>query len=68
MFNLGHINVVNHLEWCFDNNMKLFDMGRGDFFHKRKWVDTPYLYNEHIVYKTHSINAIVYAYFKYFKI
>lgn len=65
MFNLGHINVTNHLEWCFNNNMKLFDMGRGDFLHKRKWVDTTYVYNEHVVFKSSNLKAIFSAYYKF---
>lgn len=64
VFNLGHINVVNHLEWCFNNNFKVFDMGRGDFLHKRKWVDTSYVYNEHVVYNKKSVMATLNAYYK----
>ncbi|WP_203258679.1 GNAT family N-acetyltransferase [Hyunsoonleella ulvae] len=47
MFNIGHVNMLNHLNWSFENNIRVFDMGRGDFNHKRKYIDTKYEYEEH---------------------
>ncbi|QBA63870.1 GNAT family N-acetyltransferase [Muriicola soli] len=46
MFNVGHINTFNHLEWAFKHKFDRFDMGRGDFFHKRKWINTIYCYKQ----------------------
>ncbi|MCF7568634.1 GNAT family N-acetyltransferase [Sabulilitoribacter arenilitoris] len=68
MFNLGHINMVNHLEWAFNNGFKLFDMGRGDFLHKRKYVNESYMYYEHIVYNSKSIIAYISAKSKLLKL
>lgn len=68
MFNLGHINMVNHLEWAFKNNFKLFDMGRGDFLHKRKYINESYMYEEHIIYKPKSISGSFFAYSKLLKL
>lgn len=68
MFNLGHINMINHLEWAFKNGYKVFDMSRGDFLHKRKYVNQSYLYNEHIIYNSKSISATIKAYFKLLKL
>ncbi|NCP52929.1 MAG: GNAT family N-acetyltransferase [Flavobacteriales bacterium] len=61
VFNLGHINMVNHLEWCFNKGFSVFDMGRGDFFHKRKWVDTSYVYEEHYLFSTKSFKSLWHA-------
>ncbi|MCL5244806.1 GNAT family N-acetyltransferase [Cellulophaga sp. 20_2_10] len=61
MYNLGHLNTIKHLRWCYDNNIKLFDMGRGDFFHKRQWINKTYLYQEHIIYNSKSVTATLKA-------
>ncbi|WP_435315349.1 GNAT family N-acetyltransferase [Cellulophaga fucicola] len=61
MYNLGHLNTIKHLRWCYDNGIKLFDMGRGDFFHKRQWINKTYLYQEHIIYNSKSIIATLKA-------
>ncbi len=68
MFNLGHVNMVNHLEWAFNKGFKLFDMGRGDFLHKRKYVNESYIYNEHIVYNSKSLPALIIAHLKLLKL
>ncbi|NMH88220.1 GNAT family N-acetyltransferase [Flavivirga algicola] len=68
MFNLGHINMVNHLEWAYENNFKLFDMGRGDFLHKRKYVNESYIYNENIIFSSKSITAYMRVHFRILKL
>ncbi len=68
MFNLGHINMVNHLEWAFNNGFKLFDMSRGDFMHKRKYVNKSYVYNEHIIYNSKSLPTSIIAHLKHLKL
>ncbi len=54
-FSLGNIDMVTHLDWCFEHGLKVFDAGRGDFIHKRKWVNTRYLYQRHIFYDSSSL-------------
>ncbi len=68
MFNLGHINMINHLEWAFLNNFKLFDMGRGDFLHKRKYVNENYMYREQVIYDSKSLQASMIAHIKILKL
>ncbi len=65
MFNLGHVNMVNHLEWSFNQGIKIFDMGRGDFLHKRKYITNSYIYQEHIVYRSTSLSIALFAHCKY---
>ncbi|MEC3908028.1 GNAT family N-acetyltransferase [Tamlana sp. 2201CG12-4] len=64
MFNLGHINMVNHLQWCFDHGIKIFDMGRGDFLHKRKYITDSYIYQEHITYHSKSTVITLFAHYR----
>jgi hypothetical protein len=61
MFNLGHVNMINHLEWAFKNGFKLFDMSRGDFHHKRKYINKNYIYNQQIIYNAKSFSASIIA-------
>jgi hypothetical protein len=61
MFNLGHINMINHLDWAYKNGFKLFDMGRGDFLHKRKYVNKSYMYRQQVFFNTKSISATIKA-------
>lgn len=68
MFNLGHINMANHLEWAFNNGFKLFDMSRGDFMHKRKYVNKSYMYQEHIIYNSKSLRTSIIAHFRQLKL
>ena len=42
----GNQIMMNALNWCFDNGISLLDMGRGDFMHKRQWVNTSYTYRQ----------------------
>ncbi len=65
VFSIGRINIVNHLQWSYKNGFKLFDMGRGDFFHKRKWVDNTYTYKEQLVFDSKSFYAVVSAYSRF---
>ncbi|MCF7560796.1 GNAT family N-acetyltransferase [Sabulilitoribacter multivorans] len=68
MFNLGHINMVNHLDWAFNNGFKLFDMSRGDFLHKRKYINKKYMYIEHLIYNSKSAITTFKAYFEILKL
>ena len=60
VFNLGHINMMNHLKWSYEQGFEVFDMGRGDFLHKRKWITDSYLYQEYIVYdRSHLTTSLL---------
>ncbi len=45
-FELGHINMLKHIEWAFEQGFERIDLGRGDYFHKRRWVNQNYTYLE----------------------
>ena len=49
VFNVGHINTMEHFRWCFDNRIRIFDMGRGNFWHKQRLINHTYRYEQHIV-------------------
>ena len=50
VFSLGTIDLYKHVEWCFDKGFEILDLGRGDYFYKRKWVDEKYIFHKHLIY------------------
>ena len=74
VFNVGHINTMEHFRWCFKNNICVFDMGRGNFWHKQRLINHTYRYQQHIVCKRTFLSvsrAVLYAarpYLRYYLI
>ncbi len=54
-FNLGYIDIIKQLEWCFKNNYKAFDLSRGFMRYKREWCNVTYQFNCHILYKKKNL-------------
>jgi len=65
-YGLGNQMLLDVLEWCYKNGIYRVDMGRGDYFHKRKWVNASYTYRELSLYKAFTFSAIK-AYFTWAK-
>ena len=61
-FNLGDISILKQLEWCFDNQIKLYDLLMGKTYYKTKWCNTIYKYSYDIFYKKNNVLANVLAY------
>ncbi|MBD1262796.1 GNAT family N-acetyltransferase [Maribacter polysiphoniae] len=49
-FRLGYIDIYKQLEWCFENEVEIFDLSIGDFDYKRKWCNVVYEFENHILY------------------
>ena len=60
-FNIGHTMILKMLEWSFENNIKLFDYTQGDFEYKKRWSDSTYKTNYHVLYDSKSFKSIVLA-------
>lgn len=60
-YGLGNQILLDVLEWCFEKGIGLVDMGRGDYFHKRKWVNSSYTYQEISLFKKFHIGAALKA-------
>ncbi|MGB5236597.1 MAG: GNAT family N-acetyltransferase, partial [Flavobacteriaceae bacterium] len=45
-FGLGHINMIKNIDWAFEQGFETIDLGRGDYTHKRRWVNKTYTYLE----------------------
>ena len=53
-FNLGDIDILNHIEWCIQNKVTIIDLSKGDFAFKRKWCNHIYDFDYHIFYDSKS--------------
>lgn len=60
-FNIGHTAILKMLEWSFENKLQLFDYTQGDFDYKKRWSDSTYDTNFHILYDSKSIKSILTA-------
>ncbi|MFD0988640.1 GNAT family N-acetyltransferase [Mariniflexile jejuense] len=54
-FRLGYIDIYKQLEWCFDNNHTIFDLGAGVFSYKKQWCNVTYKFRNDIVNSKTSI-------------
>ena len=68
-FNIGHINIIKALEWCFENNVPIYDFSKGICDYKKKWKSNEYDFQYHVLYDSNSviasaIAAIISSYFK----
>jgi hypothetical protein len=63
-FNLGMIDMIKHLEWCFENGYKQMDLLKGDLEYKRRWCNQVYSYKYMFVYKSGSLSGFMQARYK----
>ncbi|MBU3822307.1 GNAT family N-acetyltransferase [Flavobacteriaceae bacterium XHP0103] len=61
-FGIGNIVILKELEWCFKNQFQIMDMGWGDLWYKRKWCNSVYKYETHILFKKNQWYGHLIAY------
>ena len=61
-FRLGHIDILKQLEWCLENNHTIFDLSYGDLDYKRKWCNTVYEFEQHVLFPKNLIHKRVLAF------
>lgn len=62
-FRLGHIDILKQLEWCLENDYTIFDLSYGDLDYKRKWCNTVYEFEQHVLFPKNSLLKRVSAFF-----
>ena len=55
-FGLGHIDIVKHLEWCFDHNYSILDFMWGYSPYKHDWCNSIKQLRHHIFYNPKSLS------------
>lgn len=68
-FNLGYVNNLKLLNWCFNNNMKVLDFSKGYFDYKKRMCTLEYDFEYHIIYdKQFALSKLrAYLLFGYFE-
>jgi len=60
-FTPGNVAIYKIIEWCFQNNYPIFDMGYGGFENKVNWCNTTYNYEHHVIFSSRNILAQPYT-------
>lgn len=51
---LGFTDFIKQLEWCYANNIKVFDLLKGKYEYKSRLIDDNYFFQKHIIYSKNS--------------
>ncbi len=60
-FRLGYIDIAKQLNWCFENNHRIFDLGPGILNYKRQWCNITYNFKNLIIYNNKSLRRTTLA-------
>ena len=58
-YNLGDISMSKHLQWCFENNIKLVDLSMGETPFKNKWCNRNYRFQYHLHYNKQNLVSLL---------
>ncbi|WP_406683898.1 GNAT family N-acetyltransferase [Seonamhaeicola sp. MEBiC1930] len=69
-FNLGTVHLMELYKWCFNNNIRTFDLSKGYYDYKERWGNMKYSFENHIYFDSQSMTAttIAYSLFYYFQL
>lgn len=69
-FHLGSVTIMKIIEWCLEQEIKIFDFSKGYFDYKTRWANKDYNFEYHIYYDSGSLISRGIAYFisNYFKL
>ncbi|AUP77254.1 GNAT family N-acetyltransferase [Flavivirga eckloniae] len=54
-FYIGFTDFIKQLDWCFENDIEIFDLLKGNYPYKTKLIDTQYDFQKHVLYNSKSI-------------
>ncbi|MFP2994587.1 GNAT family N-acetyltransferase [Spongiivirga sp. MCCC 1A20706] len=58
-FNIGFIDIMKHIEWYIENEIRIFDFSKGDFDYKKRWGNLIYDFEYHILYRKSVISSSI---------
>ncbi|WP_435315351.1 hypothetical protein [Cellulophaga fucicola] len=67
-FYLGFTDLIFQLEWCFNNNMEIFDLVKGSYSYKTKFTNSTYYFQKQIAFDPKYLRSSISAFIKAFKI
>lgn len=68
-FRLGFVDIYKQLEWCFENDIEIFDLMYGEAAYKQKWCNKIEKSQRYILYskKSNKDASVAYMYALYSK-
>lgn len=68
-FNIGYVNNLKILNWCFDNSLKILDFSKGYFDYKKRMSTLEYDFEYHIIFDKKSIisKLLAHCYHNFFE-
>jgi len=54
-FHVGSVAIWRQLEWCMENDMRIFDFSKGHYGYKDDWATNKYQFEQHILYNKKSL-------------
>lgn len=69
-FNIGYVNNLKLLDWCFKNNVSALDFSKGYFDYKKRMCTLEYDFEYHILFDKTSIRSksLAYGYYYMFQL
>ncbi|MDO5971139.1 GNAT family N-acetyltransferase [Flavivirga aquimarina] len=67
-FYLGFIDFIKQLHWCFENDIKIFDLLKGSYAYKAYLANDEYYFQKHVIYNTNNLLAKVFGQLLSFRI
>jgi hypothetical protein len=58
-YNMGHTSIMKLMNWCFDNNIKIFDFSKGEYEYKDRWSNLEYNFECHVIYDSRSLISLI---------
>jgi hypothetical protein len=60
-FKLGFIALTSVIQWAFENNFRLVDMSKGDFYYKERFRTGNYIFKKQLIYDAADIRSAIRA-------
>ena len=60
-YSMGDIAIFKNIEWCYSNNVNLWDFSKGETDNKLRWSNHIYQFDYHVFYKRKSLISKVMA-------
>ena len=67
-FGLGHVEIYKQLDWCFEHGFIIFEMGVGGMDYKRRWSNSVYRFEHHIVFKRNHFTQLFFGTFEILRV
>ena len=58
-FKLGYIDIYKQVEWSFENNINIFDLGPGILTYKEQWCNVVYKFKNYLIYDKNSATSTI---------